>query len=309
MTIAVELEGVEALRFADGSPVRAASAVAPLADGWLVAQDDATHAAWWRGGSLTRVRVFDAVAGHESFGEEAGTKHLKPDLEAACAVVVDGRPGVLLLGSGSSPRRMRAAVVTADGDVTDVVHADFSPLYAAVARALEVDAEFLNLEGACVLGSTMRWFHRGLPSAGLPTGSVDLDVDELMSSIFEHGDPGAVALEHVRHYDLGSVDGVGLAVTDAVALPGADGQVLVAAAAEDTPNPRDDGPVVGSVLAVLAGDSVVARGGLPLLEGQVCKVEGLELVEDGDRSARLLATVDADDPEAPSLALRLSVRW
>ncbi len=38
----VELESVERLRFADGSPVRAASAVAPFGDGFLVAQDDTT---------------------------------------------------------------------------------------------------------------------------------------------------------------------------------------------------------------------------------------------------------------------------
>ena len=43
------------------------------------------------------------------------------------------------------------------------------------------------------------------------------------------------------------VAGVGLAVTDAVALP--DGLVLVSAAAEDSPSTYDDGPVVGSALA------------------------------------------------------------
>ena len=44
----------------------------------------------------------------------------------------------------------------------------------------------------------------------------------------------------VRRYDLGAVDDVTLAVTDAVAL--ADGRVLVSAASEDTPNAVDDGP-------------------------------------------------------------------
>ena len=41
-------------------------------------------------------------------------------------------------------------------------------------------------------------------------------------------------------YRVGDVDEVGLAITDAVALP--DGSVLVSAAAEDSPNPRGDGP-------------------------------------------------------------------
>ncbi len=72
------------------------------------------------------------------------------------------------------------------------------------------------------------------------------------------------------HYDLGAVDGVGLAVTDVVVLPG--GTLLASAAAEDSPNPRDDGPVVASALARLEGDLVVevvatARGGGPRPQG------------------------------------------
>ena len=107
-----EVGEVRELVFADGAPVQAASAVARLGEGWIVVQDDATSAAYWSGDTIRRVRVFPAVEGHETFSEGAGTKHLKPDLEAACGVEVDGRPAVLLLGSGSAVMRMRAAVVT-----------------------------------------------------------------------------------------------------------------------------------------------------------------------------------------------------
>jgi hypothetical protein len=95
----VELAEVASLRFADDSPVRAASAITRYRDGWLIAQDDATHACWLRGGVGTPVRLLPAVDGSEVFAEAAGTKHLKPDLEAACPVP----DGVLLLGSGSIP--------------------------------------------------------------------------------------------------------------------------------------------------------------------------------------------------------------
>jgi hypothetical protein len=44
-SVDVRVEGVERLQFADGSPVRAASAVVPFGAGSLVVQDDATHAA------------------------------------------------------------------------------------------------------------------------------------------------------------------------------------------------------------------------------------------------------------------------
>ena len=127
----VELVDSGLLRFADGTPVRAASAIAPYGDGWLIGQDDATHACWWRDGVGTPVRVLPAVDGHEVFSEATGTKELKPDLEAA--VAVDG--GVLLLGSGSTPARMRVALVGPDADP---VVGDLSPLYARVAAELGV---------------------------------------------------------------------------------------------------------------------------------------------------------------------------
>ena len=88
----VFVDEVRALRFDDGTPVTAASAIAPLGDGWLITQDDATSAAWRRAGSVTRVRVLPPVEGHDTFSEARGTKRLKPDLEVACPAEVDGEP-------------------------------------------------------------------------------------------------------------------------------------------------------------------------------------------------------------------------
>ena len=292
----LEIEKETALVFDDGSPVRAASAIAPFGDGWLVVQDDATHAAWWRPGSVTAVRVTDPVDGLEVFSSAAGTKHLKPDFEAACAVPGGG---VLLLGSGSSPARTRMSLVR-PGE-TPVV-ADLRPVYLAVAAALGLRFDQLNLEGACLLGARLRWFQRGNPTAGTPTAGVDLDVAALLAAV--HGDaaPDSIDIEGVRRYDLGAVAGVALAVTDAVAL--ADGRVLVSAAAEDTPNAIDDGPVTGSALALLGdGDPVLAE-----IPG-AAKVEGLAIRDSTPDGVRLHAVVDADDPDVPSRALALHLRW
>ncbi len=82
----IVLEGVRELRFTDGAPVRAASGVARFGDGFLVAQDDATHAAWFSDGPATPVRLLPPSEGRDTFDEASGTKHLKPDLEAACEV-------------------------------------------------------------------------------------------------------------------------------------------------------------------------------------------------------------------------------
>ncbi len=295
-SLETEVLSATVLRFDDGAPVRAASAVAAYEGGWLVVQDDATHGAWWRDDSITAVRVFPPVEGHDSFSPAEGTKHLKPDLEAALPV-----PGerVLLLGSGSTPRRMRAALLS--GPSQGVRIADLTPLYAAVAQALGLDPALLNLEGACVVGPSLRWFHRG--AADVPSASVDLPLDAVLGCFDA---PRDVSVGGVRTYDLGTVDGVSLAVTDALAL--SDGTVLVSAAAEDTPDPYEDGPVIGAALALLDDDGVRAQVHLPELRGQVQKVEGL-----APRSARsdgleVLAVVDADDPEQPSTALVLDVR-
>src|SRR6478609_5191796 len=232
----VEVSGAELLRFGDGSPVRAASAVVRFGDGRLVVSDDATHAAWFRpGAEPSRMRILPPVEGHEVFDEESGTKVLKPDLETACRVEVDGEEAVLVMGSGSSPRRMRWCLVRLEDGTPNVVVSQMAQVYAAAAAALDIDLDALNLEGACVVGRSLRWFHRGLPSAGLPSGSVDLDLHAVWSAALGQADAADLRVTRPLHYDLGAVDGVGLAITDVVALPG--GDLLACAAAEDSPNP------------------------------------------------------------------------
>ena len=299
-SLEVEVVSVAVLRFDDGTPVRAASAVTAYGDGWLVVQDDATHGAWWQGDAVRRVRVFPPVEGHDVFSSADGTKHLKPDLEAACAVP----GGTLLLGSGSTAARMRGALLGGPGEPVAV--ADLSALYAALARRLELDPALLNLEGACVVGGALRWFQRG--SASVPSCSVDVDLDALLACFAgaQDGPSRDVPLGAVRSYDLGTADGVPLAVTDAVALE--DGTVLVCAAAEDTPNPYDDGPVVGTALALLDDAELLAVAPLPEVQGRPHKIEGLALRPGTGEHLDVLAVVDADDPELPSEALELRVR-
>ncbi|HEX8631104.1 MAG TPA: hypothetical protein VF755_23345 [Catenuloplanes sp.] len=306
-SVRVTVDGVRELRFDSGEPVRAASAIAPFAGGWLVAQDDATHAAHLVDGSVRPVRVLPAVAGHEVFSAADGTKKLKPDFEAACPVSVDGTPGVLLLGSGSSPARMRASLLLAAPAGTRFVAADLAPLYAAVATALELPVDQLNLEGSCLLDGRLRWFQRGNGLAGVASASVDVDLATLLAAVTRGVGARAVAVDNRRRYDLGRINGVGLAVTDAVSLP--DGRVLVSAAAEDTPNAVDDGPVVGAALALLDGATVVAVSHLPDDGSGPHKVEGLAVERLTTDGARLLAVVDADDPAAASVALTLRVHW
>lgn len=299
------VESVSSLVFDDGTPVRAASAIAAFGDGWLVVQDDATHAAWCRPGSIRPVRVVDPVDGLEEFSAAAGTKHLKPDFEAACPVSLPGTGGVLLLGSGSTSGRMRASLVTLPAATFAV--AGLEPVYRDVAAALGLRREQLNLEGACAIGDRLRWFQRGNLAAGKPTASVDVDLAALLTLV-TGADPAArVTVGHPRFYDLGAVGGVALAVTDAVAL--ADGRVLVSAAAEDTPNAVDDGPVVGAALALLDDREVLAVAALPAPAGEIHKVEGLAVRATTADGLRLLAVSDDDDPAVASRQLAVRLTW
>jgi hypothetical protein len=210
-----------------------------------------------------------------------------------------------MLGSGSSPARTRWVLLRLGEKEPQVSIVQAAAVYEAVATALDLPPDVLNLEGACVVGDVLRWFHRGLPSQGLPSGSVDLDLAGVVAVARGIAAPGSLAVADRTSYDLGEVAGVGLAVTDAVSLPS--GEVLVSAAAEDSPNARDDGPVVGSALVRLDGSDVRDSFALPLVDGRVCKVEGLMVLHGAGPDLRLLAVVDVDDPLEPSLALTLRV--
>lgn len=298
------------LRFASGDPVRAASGVAAFGNGWLVAQDDAVHAAWWRPDLDTAepVRVLPARLGHETFDEAEGTKRLKPDLEAACPVPTAESGNVLMLGSGSLPPRTVAVLVGLGRDGRPVSrHADLAPLYERVRTALGLGEPDLNLEGACVVDDRLRWFQRGHGRSGVPSASVDLDLGAIIASLQDDADPADVGITEVRRYELGDADGHPLAITDAVALQ--DGRVCVSATAEDAPDPVQDGPVMGSALALLdrGGD---VRSVVPLPEELAgWKIEGLATAETDPSGAALLAVADQDDPSAASRAAWIRLRW
>jgi hypothetical protein len=247
--------------------------------------------------------VLPSVEGLDRFSEAAGTKRLKPDLEVACPAEVDGEPAVLLLGSGSTARRMRGVLVLLDDGRPVVQAGDLEPLYEIVARRLGLPMDHLNLEGASRHGQTMRWFNRGNLAAGVSSGSVDVPLEGLVAAVLGRTAPSSVPVAEPRTYELGEVEGVGLAVTDAIALP--DGRVLLSAAAEDSPNAVDDGPVVATALALVDGDEILDVAPIPEVDGHVHKVEGLALREFRDGHVHLLAVVDDDDPDAPSAGIEL----
>jgi hypothetical protein len=317
MDARLELVGERPLVFDDGTPVRAASGIAPFGDGWLVAQDDSTLAAWWRPAGIEPVRLFPPVDGLDWFSEADGTKRLKPDVETACVVPAREGPGVLLLGSGSLPARMRGALALVGRDHRPrVVTAELGGLYASVGRALGRAADELNLEGAVVEGGALRWYQRGLERQGVPSASVDVDLEGLLAALHGACDPAVVELDRRRAVVIGRVRGHELAVTDAARVPVGE-RVVVTATAEDAPDPVADGPVVGSAVALLdaAGELLVRADVAPGPDGAVRKLEGVAVrgvapLVGGGEAIELLAVEDQDDPAlaSPALELRLTVR-
>lgn len=264
--------------------VRAGSALVRAGSRLLIVQDDAFEACLLDAATGSLERVALRATGQKVNLPSAGPlpKAIKPDFEAAFAHP-DGR--IIVLGSGSAPTRVWIASLDWSNGAVECL--DGSDLYATIARAL---GETPNIEGVAVIGervggAMLRLFHRG--AGGAPSASVDVPLE---------GFDRATTATGVRHYDLGRASGIALSITDVARDDSAgNGRLIYLAAAEDTPNAIDDGPVVGCALGVLDenGSSKDARFTLIReADGSICtrKLEGLAI---GGGVA--LAVSDPDD--------------
>lgn len=278
--------------------VRAASGIAVLGSSLAVVQDDASFVALvdLASGRIDAVTLPPSSSGARQFDDIRGNKSEKLDLEGCLTCVIDGEDCLVAFGSGSTPMRERAAIVTRSGSVSPRVVA-LPSLYTALRSATEFSGSELNIEGAVLVGSAVRLVQRGngAPRGGLRpvNATADVPLELLLDEI--HGRPVDVRLERVLQYDLGNVRGVPWTFTDATLGPG--GTVLFAAAAEDSPDAVRDGPVLGAALGIFDGDGAARLTPLTDASGQPVhdKVEGIVL--DPGNARRLYVVIDADDPE------------
>jgi hypothetical protein len=237
---------------------------------FVVADDDPHLWAFsLTGERLERLRLLSGVMPVDPSARKA----VKPDLESL-TLLPDG--SLLALGSGSTPRRRRAALVR-DGRATPI---DCTQLFVA----LEQEFDALNLEAAVIDGDQLVLGQRG-NGPGLQNALVRLSLRAALAS-FAAGELTSSAIEGIEPLRLGELDGVPLTLTDLAR--GDDGRLVFSAAAEDTTDPYLDGVCRGSVVGTLAGGRVTwsAR-----LEGTL-KVEGLAQYD----ATRWVMVVDADDP-------------
>jgi len=226
----------------------------------------------------------------------AERKAAKPDLEALAALPpFPGHPhgALLAVGSGSRPRRQRAALLTLDD--TGAVRGeprviDLSPWYAP----LHASHAQLNIEGAFVDGDRFCLLQRGNETH---PANVLIGFDWTLTHTWLRGLGPAPEVLSTTRYELGERNGVPLCFTDGAALPG--GGWVFCAAAEATADNYADGACEGSAVGVVGADGRL-RSLWPL--SLPCKAEGIAVTVDGDRLHLLLVT-DADDPGTPAMLL------
>ena len=265
----------------------AASGLALVHDAlWVIADDGLQlHRLRLSGEPVTRHDLFPGVAPLPT--EPKPRKKAKPDLEALCALP-DGR--LLALGSGSRRNRARCSLFNPSTHEARLIDAE--PLYAS----LEADLPELNIEGACLFGSTLVLAHRG-NSEGAGDALVLLDWAAILASFAAGTLPAAAKLALIP-VQLGEIDGARLTLTD-LATDDA-GQLCYSAAAEVTEDRYDDGPCAGSVVGCF--DTAFAPAQQWRVPGRF-KIEGLACLH----AQQWLLVADADDPDVPSPLLRFQL--
>lgn len=268
-----------------------------------IVQDDAAFVALLdpATGAVESVAL-PARAGVRLHDKVRGNKHHKYDLESALA----WEGGLVLFGSGSTTARQTLVRLAPDGRVELF---DASALYERLRAWRAFAGPELNLEGVARLGDRMLLVQRG---NGAPVGG-ESRVDAICSVSWPEfvawldGQGPCPAPGQLQRFELGLLDGVRLTFTDTEAV----GETLYyLAAAEDSPDAVDDGPVTGVVLGRLDGDHPRFA---PLREtsGALLREKGEGLAIHPDDPSRAWVVTDADDPDRPAelLELRLDGPW
>jgi hypothetical protein len=276
----------------------AASGLVRTAEEFCVVADDELHLGRFtldprRPGRLQRLLPGDLPA------RPRQRKQRKPDLEVllrlpACSGCPQG--ALLALGSGSGAHRRRGALLTL-GTSGRVVgrprRIDATQMFTRLSRHVTD----LNLEGGFIAGKRLHLLQRGNQGNGR-NALLQWDLAAVLRCLLHERALPDLDPIHVREFDLGDLQGVPLGFTDASPLPG--GGWLFSAVAEDTSNPHDDGPCMGSAIGRLD-----ARARLRWIRpvDRHHKIEGIDVQQEGAQLRAWLVT-DADDPRVAASLLQ-----
>lgn len=284
--------------------VRAGSAVARVGKRLVVIQDDTSFLAIVDEHEVHALPFPAGPAGRRQFDERLGNKQHKLDLES-CVLRGDTLVG---FGSGSTSARERVVIVDGVSTPSPTVRVIEAP---AFYRALRQETSFaggeLNMEGAALRGDTLVLFQRGNGAARDGLVPVNATCEIAFEELWRHlvGGAPSPSPRAIAQYDLGAIDRVPLTFTDATAT--ASGALIFLAAAEDSPDAYNDGPVTGVALGIIEGTSVRL---VPILETNGApmraKAEGIALRADDPSHADVVT--DRDDPDAPCELYTIELR-
>ena len=250
--------------------VSAASGLALVEDHFYVVADDELFA-------LKLHRNFNFAQSITLFPGELSLdkklrKRIKPDLESIVALP-SGE--ILCVPSGSETHRVRGALIKGES----VREISFESLY-GVLRGMFTE---LNIEGAVVVGESLRLFQRG-NGAKRENATVDVNLKDFLH--------GSLSMSQPRRYKLGGIEGAALSFTDATQFQD---RIYFLAAAEACESTYLDGEFRGAVLGVMdLSGTILGHKALDIPS----KPEGL--VVEGER---FYVVTDDDDRSKPSRLL------
>ena len=234
-----------------------------------------------------RIPLFDAGA---EFASGRLPKLTKPDLECMVALAwPDGRPGLLLLGSGSRPNRARGWFVPTESPEPEPV--DLAPLYALLAPLLPAGV-VLNLEAAATTATELLLFQRTVGRADAALLFV-LPLAGALRLLTQAGSQAPAV--HQLVFELPLLGGCPAGFSGATFV---DERLFVSASVENTADAVLDGDVLGSyvgVVDVAAGQATLALLAWPDGRPYFGKVEGLAVRRQlGPGQFELLLVTDDD---------------
>lgn len=189
---------------------------------------------------LSRVLLFET----DAFGTGRIPKVTKPDLEAMTALTwPDGRAGVLVLGSGSTPAREAGWFVPVSGGAPQRV--DLSLLYARLRAHLPAGIAF-NLEAAATTETELLLFQRTVGRADAALVFV-LPLARVLRFLAGEAKAELPEPRQVK-FELPAIDGCPAGFSGASFV---NGHLFVSASVENTTNAVLDGEVLGSFVGVV----------------------------------------------------------
>lgn len=218
-------------------------------------------------------------------------KNFKPDFEATALIGWNGKPALLVFGSGSkSPER--EFLVSLNPDTGQQVQTwPMGNVYKAARKTAGLKKKDFNIEAAVATATDLYLFNRG------ENQIFQYRLDEFLQML-ESGT--AAPPTGIYPVQLPAIRGIRSGFSGAALIPG-ENKILFTASVENTENWIDDGEILGSFVGVI---DLAALHGHPAPECRqlkengrpmTVKIESVAVQRVSPEAIRLLLVADSDD--------------